>query len=155
MSSPSNFRIFRPLRSGLASASSLLFAAAVLAGVALKAGKPDATGKVPAQGEAAQAQSIDFNRDIEPIFSASCNKCHGPEKPQAQLRLDSEAGILRGGFSGKIVIPGNSRDSLLVKRLLGCTGAPRMPTGADPLPPDPRDKCRPGVARAPFTAVDA
>src|SRR2546422_240992 len=104
MSSPSNFRIFRPLRSGLVLASSLLFAAAVVAGVGFKAGKPDATGKVPAQGEVAQAQSIDFNRDIELIFSASCNKCHGPEKPQAQLRLDSEAGVLRGGVSGKFVL---------------------------------------------------
>src|SRR2546428_250967 len=108
MSSPSNFRIFRPLRSGLALASSLLFAAAVVAGVGLKAGKPDATGKVPAQGEAAQAQSIDFNRDIEPIFSASCNKCHGPEKPQAQLRLDSEAGILRG----MTLVAGGAEDRL-------------------------------------------
>ncbi|PYV08733.1 MAG: hypothetical protein DMG23_12830, partial [Acidobacteria bacterium] len=136
-------------------ANSLLFAAALLAGVALKAGKPDATGKVPAQGEAARAQSIDFNRDIEPIFSASCNKCHGPEKPQAQLRLDSEAGVLRGGVSGKIVIPGNSRDSLLVKRLLGLTGATRMPMGADPLPAEQMDKIRAWIDRGPFTAVEA
>ena len=136
-------------------ASSLLFAAAVVAGVGFKAGKPDATGKVPAQGEVAQAQSIDFNRDIEPIFSASCNKCHGPEKPQAQLRLDSEAGVLRGGVSGKIVISGNSRDSLLVKRLLGVTGAPRMPMGADPLPAEQMDKIRAWIDHGPFTAAEA
>jgi hypothetical protein len=53
---------------------------------------------------------------------------------QAGLRLDSEAAILKGGVSGGAIVPGHSDDSLLVKRLLGATGAPRMPMGADPLP---------------------
>src|SRR5579859_7192953 len=74
-----------------------------------------------------------FNRDIAPIFRASCEKCHGAKNTQAKLRLDSEAAVLQGGISGKVIIPGNSRDSLLMKRLLGLTDAPRMPFGADPL----------------------
>ncbi len=77
--------------------------------------------------------STDFNRDIEPIFKASCLKCHGSETAQAGLRLDSEAGILKGGQSGTAIAPGHSGDSLLVKRLLGATNAPRMPMGAQPL----------------------
>jgi len=79
------------------------------------------------------AASIDFNRDIEPLFKANCLKCHGSENAQAGLRLDSEAGVLKGGLSGATITPGHSGDSLLVKRLLGATDAPRMPMGGQPL----------------------
>ena len=77
---------------------------------------------------------IDFNRDVAPILQASCVKCHGSLMTQAGLRLDSEAAVLKGGVSGRAIVPGHSDDSLLVKRLLGATGAPRMPMGGDPLP---------------------
>lgn len=78
-------------------------------------------------------RTVDYKRDIAPIFSASCGKCHGEKDVQAKLRLDSLSAILQGGASGKVIIPGNSADSLLVKRILGLTDAPRMPFGADPL----------------------
>jgi hypothetical protein len=83
--------------------------------------------------QAAPPASIDFDRDIEPIFKANCLKCHGSENTQAGLRLDSEAGVLKGGVSGVAIVQGHSADSLLVKRLLGATDAPRMPMGAQPL----------------------
>ena len=76
----------------------------------------------------------DFARDIAPIFQTSCYSCHNGDKAQGQLRLDSETAILKGGVSGKVVIAGDSQNSLLVKRLLGLGDAPRMPMGADPLP---------------------
>ncbi|HEV2425499.1 MAG TPA: PSD1 and planctomycete cytochrome C domain-containing protein [Terriglobia bacterium] len=82
---------------------------------------------------AAPPSSVDFNRDIEPIFKANCLQCHGGENTQARLRLDSEAGVLKGGVSGAAIVPGHSGDSLLVKRLLGATDAPRMPMGGQPL----------------------
>ncbi len=50
-----------------------------------------------------------------------------------KLKLESAAEILEGGVSGPAIIPGNSAGSLLVKRLLGTTDAPRMPLGAGPL----------------------
>src|SRR5271157_5467426 len=73
---------------------------------------------------AAAPRSVDFATDILPIFQAACVKCHGGETAQAKLRLDSEAAVLQGGISGKVIVPGNSKDSLLVKRLLGSTDAP-------------------------------
>lgn len=47
------------------------------------------------------AADIRFSRDISPILSTKCNKCHGPDDAhrEADLRLDSEAGI-RHAFDG-------------------------------------------------------
>ncbi len=102
----------------------------------------------------AAGKKIDFHRDIAPIFAASCKACHGAEKAEGQLRLDSEAAILRGGVSGKALVPGKSDESLLVKRLLGTTDAPRMPLGADALPAEKIDLIRAWIDHASFAAVD-
>jgi mono/diheme cytochrome c family protein len=77
---------------------------------------------------------ITFAHDIAPIFQKDCIACHGSKKPQGGLRLDSEIATLKGGESGKIIIPGDSEKSPLVKRLLGVGEEARMPMGADPLP---------------------
>jgi mono/diheme cytochrome c family protein len=85
----------------------------------------------PAQ--AAAAQPIDFVRDIQPIFEASCYKCHGATKSRGQLRLDSRAAAMRGGESGAVIVAGDSERSLLVRRILGLDGDDRMPKEGDPL----------------------
>ena len=50
------------------------------------------------------AQSVRFNRDVRPILSSKCSKCHGPDDNQRQgeLRLDKENGILNA-FDGGLV----------------------------------------------------
>src|SRR5215831_18575477 len=78
-------------------------------------------------------EKVDFKRQVQPIFEARCIKCHGADKPQAELRLDSEAAVLRGSISGRVVVPGKSAESLLVKRLSGFNGVPPMPLGSEPL----------------------
>ena len=75
----------------------------------------------------------DFARDVQPIFQNRCVRCHGAELQKSQLRLDSRTGALRGGLSGKVVVPGRSADSLLVQRLVGAI-KPRMPFEGPPLP---------------------
>ena len=80
-----------------------------------------------------QTKTTNYERDVAPVLQEACAKCHSRDTVMAKLRLDSEAGILAGGVSGPAVIPGNSSGSLLVKRLLGTDGAPRMPIGAAPL----------------------
>jgi hypothetical protein len=77
---------------------------------------------------------VDFVRDIQPILQNTCYECHGPKKSKAQLRLDSRAGLMKGGETGAIVTPGNSERSLIVRRLLGLDGDDRMPKDGDPLP---------------------
>lgn len=84
---------------------------------------------------ATSAQTPDFDREVLPIFETSCTLCHGAELQESQLRLDSEAAVMQGGVSGRIVTPGDSDASLLVRRLLG-QDEPQMPMGGDPLSPD-------------------
>ena len=68
---------------------------------------------------------VDFVRDIQPILKQNCYSCHGAGRTSGQLNLDSRAALLEGGISGKVIVPGNSRQSLLIARLLGQNDLPR------------------------------
>ena len=100
---------------------------------------PVAWASVRAQDPAPTAQpssspAVDFARDIEPILRNTCYECHGTKKTKADLRLDSPAAIVNGGETGPIIVPGNSEQSLLVRRVLGLDGDDRMPKDGDALP---------------------
>jgi hypothetical protein len=92
-------------------------------------------GLVPAPFSA-QTRIVDYKRDVAPVLRQACIKCHSAETAMGKLKLESEAEILKGGVSGPAIVPGSSTGSLLVKRLLGTTDAPRMPLGSDALPAD-------------------
>jgi mono/diheme cytochrome c family protein len=78
---------------------------------------------------------VDFKRQIEPIFARNCYQCHGARKAMGQLRLDGREFAMKGGLSGAAIVPGDSKRSLLVKRILGAGDEARMPMGGDPLKP--------------------
>lgn len=81
-------------------------------------------------------RTVDFKRDVEPIFAAACYSCHGARKAAGQLRLDLKSPAMKGGMSGAVIVPGNSRDSRLMHRLLGLGGEKQMPLGGEPLKPE-------------------
>jgi hypothetical protein len=73
-----------------------------------------------AAGIPAPAQrKIDFSRDIEPIFSATCYSCHGEKKQESGLRMDSRAGLLKGGDNGPSIVPDDSAKSILIQVVTG------------------------------------
>ena len=76
---------------------------------------------------------VDFVRDIQPILAAKCVACHGADEQEGQLRFDARASVLRGGVSGKLFEPGQSKQSLLYERLAGVGDAERMPLDDEPL----------------------
>ncbi|HVE42866.1 MAG TPA: PSD1 and planctomycete cytochrome C domain-containing protein [Planctomycetota bacterium] len=86
------------------------------------------------QAQEATPPKVDFVRDIQPIFKASCIKCHGAEKPKGQFRLDSKALALKGGIAGKAILPGKGAESPLVQVLLVSDPDERMPRKAEALP---------------------
>ena len=57
-----------------------------------------------------------FEQNVRPLLVARCLRCHGAEKQESGLRLDSRAALLAGGDSGeKGAVPGEPDQSLLVK----------------------------------------
>ena len=79
------------------------------------------------------ANSVDFERDIQPILKASCYGCHSKAQASGQLRLDSKSAAMKGGISGPVIQPGRASESRLVHRLLGLGGEKKMPLGGKPL----------------------
>ena len=75
---------------------------------------------------------IDFSRDVLPILSDACFKCHGPDDDsrEADLRFDDEqsAKLDRGGYAA--VKPGDADKSELILRILSDDEYEMMP------PPD-------------------
>ena len=65
------------------------------------------------------APAIDFYRDIAPIFRATCYTCHGPDKQEGKLRMDSRAALLKGGEDGPGLVVGDGAKSAIVMRSLG------------------------------------
>jgi mono/diheme cytochrome c family protein len=86
-------------------------------------------------GMEAQTRTVEFKRDIEPIFRANCIGCHGEKKASGQLRLDVKTLAMKGGINGPAIVPGKSGESRLVWRLLGAGGEQRMPLGGEALKP--------------------
>src|SRR5687768_8902551 len=112
--------LFRPLAIGSAFA-------VLSASILVRAQAPPAS---PAPGQPA----VDFTQDIQPIFEQYCAECHGRSKARAQLRLHTPEWIRKGGQSGPAVLPGNSHNSELMRRVLDPNDDDRMPLDADPLP---------------------
>jgi hypothetical protein len=84
-------------------------------------------------GLAATAQRpdrVEYNRDIRPILSNNCWKCHGPDDKtrQAGLRFDLRDDAVRPTKRGATpIVPGNSNQSELVKRVFSDDPDVRMP----------------------------
>src|SRR5262245_49954113 len=62
----------------------------------------------------AAKKGVTYAKDIRPLFEASCFRCHGEERQRGELRLDSLEAASKGGESGKIIVPGKSKESLLL-----------------------------------------
>src|SRR5262245_16505178 len=73
---------------------------------------------------AATRPPVSYGRDIRPILSDKCYRCHGPDGAarQAELRLDT-----REGLTSKVVVPGKPDKSELVARIFGEDDDERMP----------------------------
>src|SRR5262245_49364969 len=76
---------------------------------------------------------LNFSRDIRPILSNACYKCHGfdDKTRQANLRLDTLEGATSKLESGAVpVVPGKPAESELVRRITSTDATEKMP------PPD-------------------
>ncbi len=69
------------------------------------------------QGKPDDAAAVEFERDVAPILSKKCVKCHSPKKRRAELDVSSLSSFLRGGESGAIVESGDPDESLLIEMI--------------------------------------
>ena len=72
----------------------------------------------PSDLAAAEPEGIEFfENHIRPLLVQNCYKCHSQKagKAKGELQLDTRAGLLKGGEVGPAIVPGNPRDSLLIR----------------------------------------
>jgi mono/diheme cytochrome c family protein len=82
----------------------------------------------------AAEETVDFEREIRPIFAARCLNCHGPEKSQGGLRLDLKRHAFGPTDSGTpALVAGKTDDSELLRRVTSEDDGARMPPEGDPL----------------------
>lgn len=69
--------------------------------------------------DAAAPKAVDqaehaFLKDVKPLLASRCLTCHGPDKSEGGLRLDTRKLALKGGDSGPALAPGRPDQSLLL-----------------------------------------
>lgn len=121
----------RAYRGALVAAVILLMPAAHLGGV-LAHGSVHLTEHLPEVvrnvlrlgGESRRDGAIDLEsalvyRDlVRPVLTRECVGCHGEARTEGGLRLDTLESMVRGGSGGSAVVPGDSRRSELVRRMV-------------------------------------
>ena len=74
-----------------------------------------------------------YARRVHPLLDSHCVACHGVGKTQADLRLDTYEGLMRGGKSGAAIVPGNAGKSpVLIRVTLPNTDKYFMPAEGRP-----------------------
>jgi hypothetical protein len=78
-------------------------------------------------------QDVSFGRDVQPIFQAICETCHGDLRTSG-FDVRTRDGVLKGGEHGAAIVPGSADQSRLYRRIAGLE-QPSMPLDGAPLTP--------------------
>jgi mono/diheme cytochrome c family protein len=124
-------------RAALAASVSLLVVAGHF-GSTLTHGEGYLTEHAPWRGQAGTAPAgvtrpardvVAYTEAVAPILGRRCSDCHGADKSEGGLRLDSPDGLRHGGESGPVVMTSDADRSELMRRV-------SLPRGhADAMPP--------------------
>ena len=105
-------------------------------------------------GAADSSATVEFNRDVRPIFSDKCFTCHGPDvnNRKTPLRFDSEKGATQDLGGHFAIVAGQPEKSTLVERITSDDAIRRMPPsyeGHEKLSESDIDIIRVGSSREP------
>jgi hypothetical protein len=89
-------------------------------------------------GCALHERKVSFQHDVRPILQANCIECHvaphGEGYRRTGLSVASYADLMRGTIYGPVIVPGDSRHSILNMLVEGrASRSMRMPHDRDPL----------------------
>lgn len=65
--------------------------------------------------EPAPATGVSFANDVLPILNSRCLNCHGGDKVQEGLIVNTYAELMSGSDNGPVISPGDASGSLLVE----------------------------------------
>lgn len=92
------------------------------------------SGTMENRAIAQNAKTVNFSREVQPLLARRCFACHGPDKAEGGLRLNSAEGlaaILDSG--GKAVVAGKPEESEVIERITSTEEGVRMPPEGKPL----------------------
>lgn len=58
-------------------------------------------------------ETVSFTNDIAPFMVNLCLNCHSGNEPRSGFSLETFEKLIRGGKSGRVILPGNTEDSRL------------------------------------------
>jgi mono/diheme cytochrome c family protein len=75
-----------------------------------------------------------YDSQVAPILQKNCLACHSSATKMGGFILENYDAMMKGGAHGPAIVPGKGDESRLIQMVEGKV-QPRMPFGADPLPP--------------------
>ena len=96
-----------------------------------------------------QADAASFYaKRVAPLMETRCAACHGEKRQKSDLRLDSFAGVLRGGKHGTVIRAGDAKNSEIFLRISLPASDDRAmpPSGKAPLTEDEKTVIRLWIA---------
>ncbi len=93
-----------------------------------------ACGPLGHRGSAVADSRIDFARDVRPVLTRHCIRCHGDQRQEGGLRLSSRSTAFAAADTGSpVIVPGKPDASLLLQRVTSDTLGDRMPADSPPM----------------------
>ena len=116
-----------------------IFRTTILSALWLATGLPTAFGA----GDGSPAK-VDFNREIKPILSNACYRCHGPDAAERKggtdgVRFDTAEGLFADVGGHSAVVPGKPEASEILKRVTSTDPDIVMPPKGHGKPLTPRE----------------
>lgn len=97
-------------------------------------GSSPAIGEEVPAGSPADASSVSYVRDVQPIFTRHCLGCHQRAKPQGEYVMTDFAALVSGGETGEsAIVPGDPDSSYLIAQITPVDGVAEMPKEGEPL----------------------
>lgn len=90
------------------------------------------TPDVPLEAAYTVTLAPSFARDVQPVLHQYCVECHGPDKAEKGLKLDTYEHLMAGSKYGPVILPRESSHSMLVSGIEQGI----MPNGKDKLTPN-------------------